>query len=601
MCGFLGHFYRESKQNKNRLELDSLRHRGPDSSGYWSSQDGRCCLAHVRLAIIEVTGAGSQPMLSSSGRTVIAFNGEIYNHLELRYRIEGLQWRGHSDTETLVELWEKNGPQCIPWLRGMFAFAVYDNQDYTLHVVRDRFGIKPLYFQRPCVGEITFASEVRTLLGGQKIALDKHAIAFYLATGHIQNEGEIGEGVEILPPGFFARVDRNGGISKKRWSADSKVSNVPHVTTFEEARSGVRSLLEASVQEHLLADVPVASFLSGGIDSSIISLLAARFHNEPLQTFCVGFPNIGFDERKVAKLVAEHAGSRHTEIEVSPKDCLQWVCEAVEAMDLPSVDAINSYIVSKAAKSAGLKVALSGLGGDELFGGYPSFIDVRRLSFLHRLPPPLAKQLVQILPQSAREKLDGGPSFEPFTLAMLRRRWWGTKAIKVAGFDCDIPWPLAPKNFQDSFEAASWAEILNYMGPMILRDTDQMSMAVSLEVRVPFLDSRLVDFVLALPEKWKRGRPPKRLLIGAFADILPAQVWSRPKQGFALPMDDWMRGPLHDYCLSGLTAARKFIEPCWIDSVAVKFEKRQLHWTRLWQLVVLGHYAQKEKKSVLQN
>jgi asparagine synthase (glutamine-hydrolysing) len=319
-----------------------------------------------------------------------------------------------------------------------------------------------------------------------------------------------------------------------------------------------------------------------------------------LQTFCIGFHNISFDERKVAKLVAEHAGSRHTEIEVSPKDCLNWVCEAVEAMDLPSVDAINSYIVSKAAKSSGLKVALSGLGGDELFGGYPSFTDVRRLSFLHNLPPPLARQLVQILPQSVREKLDGVPSFDPFTLAMLRRRWWGTDAIKSAGFDCDIRWPLAPKVFQDRFEATSWAEILNYMGPMLLRDTDQMSMAVSLEVRVPFLDSRLVDFVLALPESWKRGLPPKRLLSDAFADILPAQVWNRPKQGFALPMDDWMRGPLNDFCRSGLSAVRKMIKPCWIDSVATKFEKRQLHWTRLWQLVVLGHYAQKKKNS-LQN
>lgn len=601
MCGFVGHFYRESKQNKNRLELDSLRHRGPDSSGYWSSQDGRCCLAHVRLAIIELTEEGSQPMLSSSERTVIAFNGEIYNHLDLRSRIAGVRWRGYSDTETLVELWERHGPQCIPWLRGMFAFAVYDNQDHILHIVRDRFGIKPLYFHRQPGGETTFSSEVRTLLGGRKIALNNDSIAFYLATGHIQNEGEIGEGVEILPAGSLALFDGNGSISKKRWSADSEGSNVPQVTTFEEARSGVRSLLEASVQEHLLADVPVASFLSGGIDSSIISLLAARFHSEPLQTFCIGFPNLGFDERKVAKLVAEHAGSRHTEIEVSPKDCLSWVCEAVDAMDLPSVDAINSYIVSKAAKSAGLKVALSGLGGDELFGGYPSFTDVRHLSFLQHLPPPFARQLVQILPQSAREKLDGGSSFDLFTLAMLRRRWWGTEAIKSAGFDCEIKWPLASKKFQDSFEAASRAEILNYMGPMLLRDTDQMSMAVSLEVRVPFLDPRLVDFVLALPEKWKRGRPPKRILVEAFADILPAQVWSRPKQGFALPMDDWMRGPLNDFCLFGLSAARRFIEPCWIDSVAIKFEKRQLHWTRLWQLVVLGHYAQKEKKSVLQN
>lgn len=598
MCGLLGFF-----SNSLRVCLSdtkSMAHRGPDASGHWISLDGRCFLGHVRLSIIELTEAGSQPMLSSSGRTVIAFNGEIYNHLDLRSRIVGVRWRGHSDTETLVELWERFGAECIPWLRGMFAFAVYEDEKKVLYIVRDRLGIKPIYFRRESPSEISFASEVRALLGGRNVFPSKNSLAYYLATGHIQNEGEIGEGVEILSPGSFARVDRNGGISKKSWWSALESTSLPQVTTLEEVRSGVRSLLEASVQEHLLADVPVASFLSGGIDSSIVSLLAAKFHSEPLKTFCIGFPNIGFDERKVAKLVAEHAGSQHTEIEVSPKDCLSWVCEAVEAMDLPSVDAINSYIVSKAAKSAGLKVALSGLGGDELFGGYPSFTDVWRLSFLHHLPTALARQLVQIMPQSAREKLDGGPSFDPFALAMLRRRWWGTEAIKSAGFDFEIQWPLAPKSFRDSFEAASWAEILNYMSPMLLRDTDQMSMAVSLEVRVPFLDTRLVDFVLALPEKWKRGRPPKRLLVAAFADILPAQVWNRPKQGFALPMDDWMRGPLNDFCLSGLSAARKMIKSCWIDSVALRFEKRQLHWTRLWQLVVLGHYAQKKKNS-LQN
>lgn len=591
MCGFIGSFNQKTKQSK--LLLDNLRHRGPDASGYWSSQDGQCSFAHVRLSIVEITEAGSQPMLSASRRTAIVFNGEIYNHLELRRRVKTVHWRGHSDTETLLELWERHGSQCIPWLRGMFAFAVYDNQENILHLVRDRFGIKPIFFQRPSAGGTTFASEVRALLGGRKIDLNKHAMSFFLATGHIQSEGEIGEGVEILPPGSFARFDGNEGVFKKKWSADSEESNVPQVTTFEEARSSVRSLLEASVQEHLLADVSVASFLSGGIDSSIVSLLAARFHSESLQTFCIGFPNIGFDERKVAKLVAEHAGSRHTEIEISPNECLNWVCEAVEAMDLPSVDAINSYIVSKAAKSAGLQVALSGLGGDELFGGYPSFTDVRRLSFFHHLPIPVAKRLVQILPQSAREKLGGGPSFDPFTLAMLRRRWWGTDAIKSAGFDCEIQWPLAPKNFRDRFEAASLAEILNYMSPMLLRDTDQMSMAVSLEVRVPFLDTRLVDFVLALPEKWKRGRPPKRLLVAAFADILPAQVWNRPKQGFALPMDDWMRGPLNDFCLNGLELARHQLNAEFVDSALEKFKEMKLHWTRLWQIIVLGRYLEK--------
>jgi hypothetical protein len=264
MCGFIGSFNQKTKQSK--LLLDNLRHRGPDASGYWSSQDGQCSFAHVRLSIVELTEAGSQPMLSASRRTAIVFNGEIYNHLELRRRVTTVHWRGHSDTETLLELWERHGTQCIPWLRGMFAFAVYDNQENILHLVRDRFGIKPLYFQRASAGETTFASEVRALLGGQKIALNKHAMAFYLATGHIQNEGEIGEGVEILSPGSFARVDRNGGISKKRKGYKiidySVPSNNRTVVYSDNLKNGNGQYINTKVIKYLNKD-GISSIISG--------------------------------------------------------------------------------------------------------------------------------------------------------------------------------------------------------------------------------------------------------------------------------------------------------------------------------------------------
>jgi asparagine synthase (glutamine-hydrolysing) len=267
--------------------------------------------------------------------------------------------------------------------------------------------------------------------------------------------------------------------------------------------------------------------------------------------------------------------------------------EAVAAMDIPSADAINTFIVSKAVRQAGLKVALSGLGGDELFCGYPSFWEIPRLSFLEKIPPTLARSLVSFSPSGVREKFEGAPSFDAFTLALLRRRWWSNRHLKLAGLEASVEWPKPPESFLDTTQAITQAEMLGYMEPMLLRDSDQMSMAVGLELRVPFLDHRLVEFVLALPEQWKRGKPPKRLLIDAFADILPQEVWNRPKQGFALPMDSWMRGPLRDFCREGIELARQQLDRTFLEFAVQGFEKRSLHWTRLWQLVVFGHYSGK--------
>lgn len=591
MCGIIGNFGKIDEATKRSLGF--LRHRGPDASGDWTSPDGLCWLGHQRLSILELSDAGAQPMVSASGRSVIVFNGEIYNHLEVRERLEKIPWRGHSDTETLLEAWESLGESCLAHFRGMFAFAIYDLDSGTLHLVRDRLGIKPLYFRRQAAKTLSFASEVRALLQGRRPILTNNSLVCYLATGHTPAQGEIGEGVEILSPGSLLRIDRNGDLCRRTWWKCAQKPPHPAPESLDQLQAVVRSHVESAVVEHLLADVPVAAFLSGGIDSSIISLVAARHLGSSLRTFCIGFPHAGFDERSVARLVAERIGSQHTEIEVGPTDCQQWAVEAVAAMDLPSADAINTYIVSKAVRQAGIQVALSGLGGDELFGGYPSFSDIPRLGFLQKMPPPLARALVRFLPPGAREKLDGATAFDSFTLALLRRRWWSGAALKSAGLQGAVPWPAHEEVFLDNMQAISAAEILGYMEPMLLRDSDQMSMAVSLELRVPFLDHRLVEFVLSLPEKWKRGRPPKRLLIDSFADILPNEVWNRPKQGFALPMDDWMRGPLREFCRHGVDAARARLDARFVDSAVAAFQEKKLHWTRLWQIAVLGHYSEK--------
>lgn len=593
MCGILGQISFSGRAQA--LPLEPIRHRGPDAKGDWISSDGRCWLGHTRLSILELSPAGAQPMASASGQSVVVFNGEIYNHASLRIFLPGIAWRGHSDTETLVELWEREGERCLTRLRGMFAFAVYDTASGTLDLVRDRLGIKPLYFRRESGDGFSFSSEQRAMSGGRRPDFGEEALATYLATGHMPALGEIGGGIHGLPPGSRLRVEGKGVSELRRWWALENNSEELAAKNPGEARERVRSLVEDSVGEHLLSDVPVGCFLSGGIDSSIVALAAAKGHGGQLSTFCIGFRNIGLDERKLARLVAERAGCEHFEIEAGPDECLDWVVEAVGAMDSPSADAINTYIVSKAVRMAGFKVALSGLGGDELFGGYASFTDVPRLGFMERVPKWMARGIIGVMPKSAREKLEGAADFDPFTLALLRRRWWSDLDLQGFGAGGSPVWPTPSASSSDAFGAISWAEILGYMEPMLLRDSDQMAMAVGLELRVPLLDHRLVEFVLGLPAAWKQGPPVKRLLIEAFADILPRECWDRPKQGFVLPMEDWMRGPLADFCRQGLEAVKTRLRAGFVDRAFAGFQARRLHWTRVWQLVVLGHYLEKNR------
>lgn len=586
MCGFIGHFAVGGGAKSRSMQ--PMQHRGPDARGEWLSDDNRCWLGHVRLSILELTEAGSQPMVSASGRTVMAFNGEIYNHMEVRRSLRQVAWRGHADTETLVEAWEQEGPGCLEKLRGMFAFAVYDVEAKRLDLVRDRLGIKPLYFRKEADAGLSFGSEVRALNEGRRPTLGDDALCTYLTTGHLPSAGEMGEGFCALPAGSLLRVDGQSGLRVQRWWPRGKLDAL-QFSSRDEAVRQLRDLVEDSVREHLLADVPVSVFLSGGTDSSVISVAAAKTASEPLRTFSVGFPQKGLDERPHARRVARRIGARHTEIEVNADDCISWIAEGVRRMDLPSADAVNSFIVSHAVRDAGLKVALSGLGGDELFGGYPSFFDVPKISWLRHLPRGVAESVVGILPAKFRTKLDGASGFDAYSLALGRRRWWAREDLAASGVDGKAAWPELSAEPLDEFAAVSWAEMLGYMDPMLLRDSDQMSMAVSLELRVPFLDHRLVEFALSVPERFKRGGV-KRLLVDAFIEDLPREVWDRPRQGFVLPMDDWMRGPLREFSREGLESAKKRLDPKWVDGVARRFERGELHWTRLWQIVVLGHY-----------
>ncbi|MCY7421218.1 MAG: asparagine synthase (glutamine-hydrolyzing) [Chitinophagaceae bacterium] len=591
MCGIVG----KISFNEQLCELPSLediKHRGPDGNGEWFNPEKTIYFGHTRLAILEPTPAGHQPMHSNGGRYTIVFNGEIYNHQKLRAYVPGFNWIGNSDTETLLELFKVKGLETLNLLKGMFAFALYDESDKSVLLVRDRLGIKPLWV-KTSESDLSFCSEILALIDNTTGNLCDRALSEYIGFGHLPASGQVFKNVEALLPGSFMKISNDGKIIQEQWWPKNNFLNTG-VKNKIKATSLVKKLVTTAIEEHLISDVGVGAFLSGGIDSSIVALVAGKVLGKNLQTFTVGFPQSGFDERLIARKVARLCGSEHFELEITENDCLSSVQQAVECLDVPSVDAINTFIVSKAVRQTGLKVALSGLGGDELFGGYPSFKSVPVIDKLSILPPAVQQLILNLLPVSAKEKLGGIEHLSPEEITISRRRFMSIKQLKENGLGNGLPSILNMPHGLDTMGKISWAEMQGYMGPMLLRDSDQMSMAVGLELRVPFLDHELVEEVLSLPQRYKKGIGVKPLLVKAFSDILPVEVYNRPKQGFALPMEDWIKGPLYDFTLQGLKAAVEFTGIKAPLLQLQKFEQGNQHWTRVWKWSVLGHWLLKQ-------
>ncbi|MFN2477044.1 MAG: asparagine synthase (glutamine-hydrolyzing) [Chthoniobacterales bacterium] len=586
MCGIAAHI--SFNGSATPLDLRRIHHRGPDSSGEWLSPNGWCWLGNTRLAIMDLSPAGAQPMLDPTTGDVIVVNGEIYNHRELRKQLgPDVAWRGTSDTETLLRGYATWGHGLLERVKGMFAFVIYDAARDEIFVARDRLGIKPLYVVRT-TGAMFFASEARVLLDGRQ-KISPGSVSSFLQWGACPEEDPLFPGLSSFEAGHAMTVGRDGREESWQYWPARKPIRSPKTN----AVAHVRRLLEQAVDEHLLADVPVASFLSGGIDSSIITAMAAQKLDRKLQTFSVGFDSGEFDETSIALQVAHRYGTEHERIQLSDEEVIASVTEAIAKLDLPSVDAINTYIVSKAVAARGVKVALSGLGGDELFGGYATFRDVPRLKWLARLPVSL-RGVVGKLAGHKDRLLDLPPSAEAGELARWRRRFFNDREIAKA----DLPHrPRASEpeiDLPDEFARISWAELSGYMRQMLLRDSDQMSMAVSLELRVPFLDHELVEYVLGLAAGQKKRRGgTKALLVEACRDLLPPAVYQRPKRGFVLPMREWMNGALADFVRDGLDAVvdRALISPDFVAEVQRAFDAGEMHWTRLWSIVVLGHFA----------
>jgi asparagine synthase (glutamine-hydrolysing) len=586
MCGIAG-----IASSKGAPDLEAvarmsatLVHRGPDDEGLFHR--GPVALAARRLSIIDLAH-GHQPIANEDGSVVVVQNGEIYNHRELRRELEraGHRFATACDTEVLVHLYEEHGEGFVERLRGMFAVALWDDPQRRLLLARDRFGIKPLYY-RHVDGDISFASELKAMLKqpGFSRAIDPQAIAAYLAFNSIPAPRTIFAEACKLPPGHLLSW-RDGEVELSRYARPSPApaGQVRSESTAELAAE-LRDVLADSIRAHLVADVPVGVLLSGGVDSGGITALAAAEAGEGVKTFSIGFEESGFDELARARLVAERFGTEHHELVVRP-DAVELLPKLVEAFDEPFGDssALPTYLVSELASSE-VKVALSGEGGDELFGGYYTYVAdllAPRLGGLAALASPL----IEALPSSdARVGFDY--KAKRFARAarlppLERHHAWKEifaverRAALLGGRDPGWdPLDLYRERYAETEGAEPLARMQDvdlgiYLVDDLLVKTDRLSMAYSLELRVPFLDRRVAEFALALPTALKvRGVAKKRLLRRALAPLLPRQVVHGRKQGFSIPLAAWLRGPLEPFArevLSPATLARQGL----LDSTAV--------------------------------
>ncbi len=594
-----------------------MAHRGPDDEGT-VVLDGHHVVVGLcarRLAIQDTSPAGHQPMRSSSGNVVV-FNGEVYNVDELRRELvrRGRVFRGRSDTEVVLYAYDEWGAGCIERLRGMFALAIWDEGEQHLLLARDRMGIKPLY-RAQVADRLVFGSELRTLLlaGVFVPELSPAGVLSFLRLGAVQEPHTILHGVSQVPPGHF-EVWRDGRLSTHEyWSLEAAFRGQHARLSRAGAVELIRERLEEAIRIHLVSDVPLAVFLSGGIDSTALVGLVTYVTDEPPRTVSVVFPEQDYTEERYITAISRRYGTQHASVHLDAQAVIGYVPQALRAMDQPTIDGVNTFIVSSLARDRGLTVALSGVGGDELFGGYDTFRVVPRLvEIQRRVPSGLRSFAVRMLDLAGRtndrdEKLKqwlrGNERGLAAAYTLRRELFAPAVAGKLQDGEVDLGGGLLiPGELPDALNSVSYYELAVYMESMLLRDADVMSMASSLEVRVPLLDHKLVELVASLPGEWKVGTsPPKPLLVDALRDLIPAEVYRRKKMGFTLPYEHWLRGPLRsqveDALLDGSYggAASALLDGSEVRNIWKRFCAREAYWTRPWALFVLKSWGERHR------
>jgi asparagine synthase (glutamine-hydrolysing) len=584
MCGILGVAGAVAiDAGMLRVMRDTLRHRGPDDAGDWWSADGRVGLAHRRLAIIDLSRDGRQPMTDRSGNLQIVFNGEIYNYRELReeLRASGAQFRTQTDTEVILEAYRAWGLDCLKHLNGMFAFALYDQPQHRLVLARDRAGEKPLFY-RVAGGALTFASELKAILADPSCPreIDSEALDCYLAFGYVPHEKCLVHGVQKLPQGHALTFDVGSGTSHT-WSYWALPAPGGHDTPEADLVDELQHLLEDSVRLRLIADVPVGVMLSGGLDSSLVAALASRVSAQPVRTFTISFPGHGhFDEAPHARRVAAHLGTEHTELPAEPAT-LDLLSQLARQYDEPIADSsmVPTYLLSRLIR-AEATVALGGDGGDELFGGYPHHSWMQHQAMMGRLIPEPAKRFAS---GAVKRLMPVGVKGRNYALALTAPRPFDSVQFNVL-FDQELRTRLlgpvgsltAHPGTAERVKAAlctpgrstlqeiTALDFRTYLPDDILVKVDRASMLCSLEVRAPFLDQRLIEFAFGrVPDRFRATRSARKILLRKLARrLLPPDFDVTRKQGFSLPLADWFKGDWG-----------AFIESVLTDRTSVMFDK----------------------------
>ena len=646
MCGVAGFLLESRERNKFNFEStlkkmsNAIIHRGPDDSGEWTDKSNGVGLAHRRLSILDLSKAGHQPMISRSGRYVIAFNGEIYNHQEIRTQIEELSnnfmWRGHSDTETILEAFEIFGiEESLNKFTGMFAFSLWDNKNESLTLARDRIGEKPMYYgwQETNKGDVfLFGSELKALKCFPEFIgeVDRGSLTLLLKHAYIPDPYSIYKGIFCLEPGTILEVSLKNKTPKisKYWDSSKiikKSTNSRYQGSPNDAVQELENLTTSSIKRQMISDVPLGAFLSGGIDSStIVSLMQAQ-SSIPIKTFTIGFNEKDFDEAKYAKAIAEYLGTDHTELYITAEDAMKVIPEMPSIYCEPFADPtqIPNFIVSKLA-SKDVKVVLSGDGGDELFGGYSRYGHINNLwNKVSRFP--LASR--QVISKSI--KLIANKSIYDDELIgsvnnIKRKLVSGADVLSYKTLDelynhvitqIQYPEEVVKNGYQKSskldhlkpdfgkinpIESMMATDTINYLPDDILTKVDRAAMRSSLETRVPFLDHKIIEFAWSLPLSYKiRDGVTKWPLHQILKKHMPEKLTKREKMGFSVPLHEWLRGPLKDWCEDLLNVDRLKREGYFNEIVVEKKWREHLsgysnHITFLWPILMFQAWLDKE-------
>ena len=627
IAGIVGGYRHEGARDAIEVMTRAQFHRGPDDGGteVIEHASGTVALGARRLAILDLSPAGHQPMTDVVTGNVLAYNGEIYNFPELRDELiaAGHTFQGHGDTEVILVGYRAWGRAVLDRLRGMFAFALWDAQQRRLLIARDHLGIKPLYYAATTAGFLC-ASEVRAILASGLVdaTLDRRGLAGFLAYGAVQEPFTIIEQITALPSGSWMEVDDQGAAV-----AEGRYWDFPSIarpeTTEDDLVAHGRALLERALKRHLLSDVPLGVFLSSGLDSTAVAGIAQRASDHDVHAFTVSFPEeAALDEGPIAARTAHRLGLAFHDVPIDRATALQWATSGLAAMDQPSMDGLNTYIVARAVRTAGLTVALSGQGGDEVFGGYRSFVTVPAIMRMKRafsfVPAGMRSALAAVVTRPGgrlrSEKVrDVTSTNDAIDTYFMFRRLFPDRDMTglgyppgAAGLSANFLDPGMALDFPNTDLVATVGrlETCFYLGNTLLRDGDVFGMASSLEIRVPMLDRDVVDWACSLPGDvlLPRGKSSKHLLRRMCDDVLGADQLERPKQGFNLPLATWMMGPLAQVRADGLDAliATGMVAADGVRAIERSYvsNPHRSEWTRVWGLVALGHWLAQNESSV---